>query len=102
MKEPVELEAGKLLGLKPYRIFVYSMENLDNKDKKKLLSALYGYSTKKKVGKKEYSYTYHGIKDIQKLGKNSLLVPEISAKEVEILLKSYKVKYRSIRVWVED
>jgi len=106
VKEPIDLEIGleacKLLGLKPYHIFVYSMENLDNKHKKKLLSALYGYSTRKKVGKREYSYTYHGIKDIQKLGKNSFLVPETSANEVEKLLKSYGVKYRSIMAWVED
>ncbi len=102
VKEPIDLEACKLLGLNPYRIFIYSMENLDTKDKKKLLSALYGYSTRKKVGKREYSYTYHGIKDIQKLGKNSLLVPETSANEVENLLKSYKIEYRSIMVWVED
>jgi len=102
MREPLGFKAHDLLKLKPYRIYTYSMENLDVKDKKKLLSALYGYSTRKRVGEKEYRYVYHGIVDVLKLGKNSILVPESGVKEVERVFTSYGVKFNSIRVWVEE
>lgn len=102
VREPLGFRAYELLKLKPYRIYTYSMENLDVKDKKKLLSALYGYSTRKKVGEKEYRYVYYGIVDVLKLGKNSILVPESGVKEVEELFKSYGVKFKSLKVWLEE
>lgn len=100
-REPLGLKASDLLGLKPYRIFIYSMKGLDADEKKRLIAALYGYSTKKKVGEKRYKYEYRGLVDRgMKLGKNSFLIEEERAKEVESVLRSYGVQFRSISVWL--
>ncbi len=86
-REPLGLKASDLLGLKPYRIFVYSMKGLDADKKKRLIATLYSYSTKKKVGEKRYEYEYRGLVDREmKLGKNSFLIEEERAKEVESIL----------------
>lgn len=74
VREPLGLKASDLLRLKPYRIFVYSMKGLDAGKKKKLIAALYGYSTEKKIGEKMYKYKYRGlISEEMKLGKTVLL-----------------------------
>ena len=101
VREPLGLKASDLLGLKPYRIFVYSMKGLDADRKKRLIATLYGYSTKKKVGEKKYEYEYRGLVDREmKLGKNSFLIEEERAKEVESVLRSYGARFRSISVWL--
>lgn len=101
VREPLGLKASDLLGLKPYRIFIYSMKGLDADKKKRLIATLYGYSTKKKVGEKRYEYEYRGLVDREmKLGKNSFLIEEERAKDVENILRSYGVKFRSISVWL--
>ncbi len=43
------LRASDLLGLIPSRLYIYSIKNLEQKEKKRLISALYRYSTKKVV-----------------------------------------------------
>ena len=101
VREPLGLKASDLLGLKPYRIFIYSMKGLDADKKKRLIVTLYGYSTKKKVGEKRYEYEYRGLVDREmKLGKNSFLIEEERAKDIENILRSYGVKFRSISVWL--
>ena len=101
LRQPLRLKANELLGLKPYVLYTYSMENLSQGEKKRLISTLYGYSTRKKVGEKEYRYHYRGIADL-KLGRNSFLVESEKAEEVEKILSSFGVEYRAIRVWVEQ
>ncbi|WP_456468942.1 nucleotidyltransferase domain-containing protein [Archaeoglobus sp.] len=100
VREPLLFKASELLGLKPYRLYTYTMKNLRAGEKKRLISALYGYSTRKVVGEKEYVYEYKGIADA-KFGRNCFLVEESKAKQVEELFESYGVRYRSINVWLE-
>ncbi len=101
VREPLLFKASELLGLKPYRLYTYTMKNLRAGEKKRLISALYGYSTKKVVGKKEYVYKYRGIADA-KFGRNCFLVEESKVKQVEELFESYNVQYSSINVWLES
>ncbi len=101
MREPLRLKASDLLGLKPYRIFVYSMKGLEANKKKRLIATLYGYSTRKKVGEKRYEYEYRGLVDREmKLGKNCFLIEEGRAREAESVLRSYGVQFRSVSVWL--
>lgn len=100
VREPLLFKASELLGIKPYRLYTYTMKNLRAGEKKRLISALYGYSTRKIVGEKEYVYEYKGIADA-KFGRNCFFVEESKSKQVEELFESYDVHYGSIRVWLE-
>ncbi len=75
--------------LSPYVLLSYSLRELSKKDKVKTVQVLYG----RKAG--------GGI--VSTVGaekfKNALLVRQEDAKEIEEILKQFKVKYRKVEIW---
>ncbi|MBI1936426.1 nucleotidyltransferase domain-containing protein [Candidatus Woesearchaeota archaeon] len=79
----------------------YSMKKLAHKDKMKIKTKLYGYSTKKKANKKVYKSSYSGlIKELngQSVGAGAVLIPFKKAKYILKILDSFGAEYETIRL----
>jgi len=100
LKIPVE----RILSLKPFSLFTYSVKGLEQSKIMALRRALYTYRGKKKVGEKEYEYTYNGIvsKYGRKLGKSCFIVPNEAAKSVRAIFERLNIPYEETTVWAEE
>jgi predicted nucleotidyltransferase len=98
-KIPVE----KVLSLKPYSLFTYSVKGLKQKQVMALRRALYTYRWAKKVEGKKYSYEYRGVVSRygKKLGKSCFVVPNEIAKNVRSIFERIGVPYEEITIWLK-
>jgi predicted nucleotidyltransferase len=88
------------LDLHPYVVFIYSLRGMENPDKLRLLRAVYGKKTVKKVGGKEYvSETQGVITEGAKLGRNIVMFPEEKAGDMRGVLRGFGVEYVELKVF---
>lgn len=84
------------LGLRPYRIFSYSLVGASPKEKQSIHRLIYGYKVKTIKKGKTYLSQKDGIadrKDIKILGKGVIAVPEEEANSLEEALKRFNAQY---------
>ncbi|MBS3079377.1 nucleotidyltransferase domain-containing protein [Candidatus Pacearchaeota archaeon] len=84
-----------------YYLIYYSLNNLQRKDKMKLIRELFGYSLKKL----KIEYTQKGILNSiggRKLGSNVILVPSIDVKKIKDIFKENKVSYKILDAWIRE
>ena len=92
------------LGLEPYRIVRYSLRGLQHAEKLRLNRQLFGYATRKTVGRRVYRTSRGGV--LAKVGGRSLgrgvvLVPERGATEVDALLARFRVDRVLLPAWIQ-
>jgi len=99
-KIPVE----KVLSLKPYSLFTYSVKGLKQKQIMALRRALYAYRWTKKVEGKKYSYEYRGVVSRygKKLGKSCFAVPNEIARDVRSIFERIGVPYEEMTIWLKE
>lgn len=88
----------KIVDPSPKVLFTYSMEALSPQEKVKVNQILYGYSQKKKDKK----YTYKGVlQDVQgKRVRSGILVPQEYESDLEMFMRSHKLRYQKEVVFV--
>lgn len=94
LKEPYEISASEILRQKPYAIYVFQLNNLNQKSKAKFNRELYAHSRKE--------YAYQGL--LQKIGGEKLssgcvLIPFQKKNVLEKFFKKYKVGYDVKNIW---
>lgn len=97
VKEPLLITAGKILDARPYRLLAIPISALSQKEKVKFNTALYG--------KKVKNYKYKGLLDEvsgAKFGRGTILVPEEKVNKIIKFCKSYNIKPKEVKVWVEE
>jgi len=95
LKKNMDLPASLLLGLKPYKIIMFNLRNLGQKEKTRFNSALYGVKKKK--------YVYKGILETyncEKMGAGCILVPAGSYSKIKDFFESYKLEWNEKDVWL--
>lgn len=99
LRIPVE----KILSLKPYSLFSYSVSGIEPSRVMALRRALYTYKGTKKLGGKKYTYAYSGLvsKYGKKLGRSCFMVPNECAKNVRAVFEQLRIPYDETTVWVE-
>ncbi len=84
------------LGLKPYRIFSYSLIATTPKEKQAIHRLIYGYKVKTIKKEKTYLSIKEGMadrKDVKILGRGVIAVPEEEANSLEEALKRFNIHY---------
>lgn len=95
LKKNMDLPVSLLLGLKPYKIIMFNLKNLGQKEKIRFNSALYGVKKKK--------YVYKGISETyncEKIGAGCILIPVESYNKIKDFFESYKLEWNGKDVWL--
>jgi len=95
LKKNIDLPVSLLLGLKPYKIIMFNLRNLGQKEKIRFNSALYGVKKK--------NYVYKGILEIyncEKIGAGCILIPAESYKKIKDFFESYRLEWNEKDVWL--
>lgn len=90
--------------LEPYQVIILNLNDISNSDKMKLKRILYGYTSLKRQGNKEYKYKKQGIvqkNNGDKLGRGAFLIPEDYFPLIKQELNQFHVKYRNFRIWIQ-
>ncbi len=97
---PVE----KVLSLKPYSLFTYSVRGLKHGQVMALRRALYTYRGEKKAGSKKYTYEYRGVVSRygKKIGRSCFIVPNQVAGDVRKVFERIGVPYEEMTIWAKD
>lgn len=93
-REPLELPASALLNKKPFRIYIFSLAGLKQKEKSQFNRRIYG---QKKAG-----YKYKGFLEElggEKLSRGCFIIPFNQIKAMEKFFEKYCVSYHKIDVW---
>ncbi|MDI6642648.1 MAG: nucleotidyltransferase domain-containing protein [Candidatus Hodarchaeaceae archaeon] len=83
------------LALRPYSIISYDLSAADSTTRQRVARRVYGYSSRKRVGKRLREYSYPGLadrKDCFVLGKGVIALPAETAKGFVEFLKRNRVK----------
>ena len=91
------------LKLEHYTLIVFSLENLNAKEKVKVKRLLYGHKTKKIVKEKLYESEEPGL--VRKLGglrtgAGAVTVPKENLSTLEEELEKRRVKFKEIDIWL--
>ena len=84
---------AQILPVRPYYIYIFDLKGLDQREKTKVSTTLYG----RKKGK----HVYRGLLDAVngfKLGRGAVMVPANTFREIESFLEANKVSYRRLAV----
>jgi len=98
------LEAGKLK-LEPYYILMFTLENLEQKDKMRVKRRLYGRVSRRMYKGKEYVSEYEGLVTEEggvALGRGCALAPAKSLGKFRQVFKELGVKYRQTMAWISE
>jgi hypothetical protein len=90
------------LGLRAYKIVTYDISKVSQTVKSRVTKRVYGRKSKKKIGEKEYSYKYKGLKDedgVHILSQSTLLLPDELAHGFLDFLKHSGVAHKHHDVW---
>ena len=83
------------LAVKPYSIVSYDLSTASSTTRQRVARRVYGYSSKKRVGKRVREYNYPGLanrKDCYVLGKGVVALPAETAKGFIEFLKANRVR----------
>jgi len=94
LKEPFEISASEITKQKPYVIYIFQLNSLNQKTKAKFNRELYTRTKKKHV--------YEGL--LQKIGgqrfsPGCIIIPFDKKNIVEKFFRRYKIKYEAKNVW---
>jgi predicted nucleotidyltransferase len=100
---PIRVNAEKK-GLVKKKIITYNTTKLDQVKRAELVRKLFGYKTKKKIGKKDRVYNFNGsVKQLNaKRLRNGILIDDKSAKVIENILKEYNLDFHSSEIYLPD
>ena len=94
LKEPFEISASEITKQKPYVIYTFQLNSLNQKTKAKFNRELYTRTKEK--------YVYQGLLqeiDGQKLSSGCIIIPFNKKNIVEKFFRRYKIKYEAENVW---
>ena len=94
LKEPFEISAADITKQKPYVIYTFRLNSLDQKTKAKFNRELYTRTKEKRI--------YQGLLqkiDGERLSPGCIIVPFDKRNIVEKFFKKYKIKYETKNVW---
>jgi len=94
LKEPFEISAADITKQKPYVIYTFRLNSLDQKTKAKFNRELYTRTKEKRI--------YQGLLqkiDGERLSPGCIIVPFDKRNIVEKFFKKYKIKYETRNVW---
>ena len=94
LSEPLDISVSSLLKQRPYIIYTFQLNNLNQKEKARFNRELYERTHKK--------YAYKGF--LQKLGGEKLssgcvLIPYNKKRTIKNFFNKFKVKYSEMRIW---
>ncbi|MFQ6052002.1 MAG: nucleotidyltransferase domain-containing protein [Candidatus Hydrothermarchaeota archaeon] len=91
------------LGLRPYQIISYDLSNVNGTVRARVARRIYGYTSRKKIGKEIKEYKYEGLvsrRDCFVLGKGVIALPKEDANGFKTFLERNKVTYKTLDIWV--
>jgi len=91
------------LGLRPYKIFSYTLVGKTPKEKQAIHRLIYGYQVKTTRKGKTYISKKDGLanrKDIKILGRGVIAVPEEEADSLEKSFKRFNIQYIKLKVFL--
>jgi len=94
LREAMDIDVRLLLKQKPYILYTFSLDNLDQKRKAKFNRELYSRKSEK--------YSYSGLlQDLggRKLASGCIMVSLDKKREVEKFFKKYKISPEAINIW---
>lgn len=94
LKEPAEIPAATILQQKPYLIYTFQITNLDQKQKAKFNTELYGRTK----GKYQYTGLLQEIGG-QKLSAGCITIPVNQKQQMEKYFQKNKIKYQQTKIW---
>lgn len=98
---PIEITEKKIK-LIPKSLIIYSLSGIEQKNKVKVIRALYGFVSKSRYKGKEYVTKSSGLvkeAGIEKLTATVLLVERRKSFKFKNLFKRFNVPYREILIW---
>lgn len=94
LREPADIPSALLLKQKPYLIYSFRINHLNQKDKARFNRSLYEQVRK--------GYKYKGLlREIggEKLAPGCLVVPHPQKAKIESFLKKFNVKFEVLKIW---
>jgi len=94
LREPADIPSALLLKQKPYLIYSFRINNLNQRDKVRFNRSLYEQARKE--------YKYQGLlKEIggEKLASGCLIVPQTQKAKIESFFKKFKVIFEVLKIW---
>lgn len=91
------------MALKTYRLVSYSFKDATSAERQQVARRVYGYTTRKRIGKKEKEYHYEGLADRDDcyiLGKGVVAIPDSEADEFINFLKRNSAKIEARRAYL--
>ncbi len=90
------------LDLQPLRLVSYETRGLDPRRRARLLRALDGYRTRKRVGRKRYEVEQTGLLERLggwRVGRGAIVVPEDAVEALDALFRRYGAKRLMVPIW---
>ncbi len=90
------------LDLQPLRLVSYETRGLDPRRRARLLRALDGYRTRKRVGRKRYEVDQAGLLERLggwRVGRGAIVVPEEAVEALDGLLQRYGARRLMVPIW---
>lgn len=94
LKEPAEIPTATILQQKPYLIYTFQITNLDQKQKAKFNTELYGRTK----GKYQYTGLLQELGG-QKLSAGCITIPVNQKQQIEKYFQKNKIKYQQTKIW---
>lgn len=94
LKEPAEIPTATILQQKPYLIYTFQITNLDQKQKAKFNTELYGRTK----GKYQYTGLLQELGG-QKLSAGCITIPANQKQQIEKYFQKNKIKYQQTKIW---
>jgi predicted nucleotidyltransferase len=94
LKEPSDIPSALLLQQKPFMIYTFKLDKLDQKEKAKFNRSLYEQTHK--------GYKYKGLLDElggEKLSSGCVLVPVNEKEKIEKFFKKFRVTFEQLKIW---
>lgn len=94
LKEPAEIPSALLLQQKPYLVYSFKLNNLDQKEKARFNRSFYEQKRK--------GYKYKGLLDElggKKISPGCVLVPFNRKDKIEKFFKKFNIGYELLKVW---
>ena len=94
LKEPAEIPSALLLQQKPYLVYSFKLNKLDQKEKARFNRSFYE--------QKQKGYKYKGLLDElggKKLSPGCVLIPVDEKDKIEKFFKKFKIRYEQLKIW---
>ncbi len=94
LREPAEIPSALLLQQKPYLVYSFKLNKLDQKEKAKFNRSFYEQQQK--------GYKYKGLLDElggKKLSPGCVLVPVSQKNKIEKFFLKFNVRYEQLKIW---